>query len=116
VIKPAIAPRPKVTELLSFPEAGLIYPNATPWSEEYDVKRTAELAPCFMICHVQLWGRGAFVGHSPLAINLDRFHLVPPDDIFQLFRLPSSYTWESVARRPGSISFWHQLDRAALLT
>jgi len=44
-----MAPKPKVTELLNLPEAGLMYPSAACCRLEYEVKRTAELAPCFMI-------------------------------------------------------------------
>jgi hypothetical protein len=64
VIKPAMAPSPKVTELLNLPEAGLIYPKAACWSVEYEVKRTAEFAPCFMIWGSQSVARRVYGKHS----------------------------------------------------
>jgi hypothetical protein len=49
VISPAIAPKANVVDELSFPEAGLNVSRASCCNVEYEPKRTALLAPCFMI-------------------------------------------------------------------
>ena len=49
VIKPATAPSPKVTLELSFPVGGRVQSMTACCIVAYEVKRTAELAPCFII-------------------------------------------------------------------
>lgn len=49
VISPAIAPKANVVDELSFPEAGFSVSKASCCNVEYEPKRTALLAPCFMI-------------------------------------------------------------------
>lgn len=49
MINPAIAPKANVVDELSFPEAGLNVSKASCCNVEYEPKRTALLAPCFMI-------------------------------------------------------------------
>ena len=49
VINPAIAPRPNVAVEPSLPEAGCVYSTSACCIVAYEVNRTAEFAPCFMI-------------------------------------------------------------------
>ena len=49
MIKPAMAPIPNVCVDDSLPFAGCVYLRAVCCSVENEAKRTAELAPCFMI-------------------------------------------------------------------